>query len=149
MTTTGLEPLTPDDLVQNFQLLEDWEDRFHYLLDLGRQVPAIDDAQKTDANRVGGCQSQVWLEAWTTDDDPPRFTFVANSDAQLVNGLIAILMVIYNGRPVDEVARTDATPVLRDLGLEEHLSPTRRNGMHAIMQRVRGLAADRASDSVA
>jgi cysteine desulfuration protein SufE len=144
MTPRTLDKLSPDDLVNHFESLHDWEDRFQYLVDLAKQVPTLDESDMTDENRVGGCQSQVWLKAETTDDDPPRFEFVANSDAQIVNGLIAILMVIYNDKPVAKVAETDATPILKDLGLEEHLSPTRRNGMHAIMQRIRGVAAERA-----
>ena len=135
-----LDDLAVDELIGRFDALDDWESRFMFLLDLGRQVPRLAEAERTDANQVDGCQSQVWLKSTITDDDPPRFEFVANSDAKIVTGLIAILMVIYNGRPAREVADHDPTPVLEALGLEEHLSPTRRNGLYAMLARIRGQA---------
>jgi cysteine desulfuration protein SufE len=136
-----IEQLTIDDLVENFELLGDWEERFGYLLDLGRKVPKMDASDLTEANKVHGCQSQVWLKM---DVEPapagPRVRFVANSDAHIVNGLIAVLMAMYNGRPAQEILAADAQAVFTRLELEEHLSPTRRNGLHAMVNRIRELA---------
>ncbi|MFP4145398.1 MAG: SufE family protein [Phycisphaeraceae bacterium] len=133
-----LNELTTDELISTFRGLEGWEDRFEYILDLAKQVPELDESERTDETRLTGCVSQVWVKTAVTQDDPPRFEFVANSDAAIVTGLIAVLMVVYNGRPVDEVADADPLAVLREMDLETHLSPTRRNGLHAMVERIRG-----------
>lgn len=144
---TALNELTVDELIANFELLGDWEERFGYLLDLGRKVPRMNEADLTDEHKVHGCQSQVWLKAELDRGDPPRLQFIANSDAHIVNGLIAILMTIYNGKAPEQVVETDAAEVLRALDLEEHLSPTRRNGLHAMVARIRELAQQAAAAS--
>jgi len=132
--------LTIEELTDNFEFLGDWEQRFTYLLDLGKKLPPMDEADMNERTRVHGCQSTVYLKEQVSDDDPPRISFIATSDAYIVRGLIAILQTIYNGKTPGQIIETDAVGTLRELGLEEHLSPTRRNGLHAMVQRIRNLA---------
>jgi cysteine desulfuration protein SufE len=135
-----LNGLTRETLIESFTRIDDWEARFTYLLDLADQVPALADADLTDENRIQGCVSEVWLKSTITSEEPRRLEFVANSDAQLVTGLIAILMVLYNGRTLDEVIRTDAADVLKQMELDANLSPTRRNGLYAMVEHIRSQA---------
>ncbi len=135
-----LDGLTPEELIASFTRLDDWEARFEYLLDLADQVPPLPETDLVDENRIFGCVSEVWLKSWITPDEPPRLEFLANSDAQLVTGLIAVLMVVFNGRTLDEVVGTDAVEVLRRMDLQANLSPTRRNGLHAMVQRIQSHA---------
>lgn len=130
-----------DELVETFEFLDDWEQRYAYLIDLGRKLPPMDDADKTDATRVRGCQSTVWMVSRLNPGDPPTIEFLADSDAHIVKGLIAVLQHIYSGRPASFIERYDAADVFRRLGLEEHLSPTRRTGLHAMVKRIKALAA--------
>jgi len=139
---TAISDLTTEDLQANFELLGDWEERFGYVIDLGRKLPEMDPADMNEATRVHGCQSQVWMKAELSDERPPRMRFVARSDAHIVNGLIAILMTLYNGKTPRGVLETDAEGFLKTLDLEEHLSPTRRNGLHAMLKRIAALAAE-------
>ena len=103
-------------------------------------MPVLDQADLVDENRMFGCVSQVWLKCAITSDDPPRLEFIANSDAQLVTGLIAVLMVLYNGRTLHEVIRVDARDVLKRMELDASLSPTRRNGLFAMVQHLQNRA---------
>jgi cysteine desulfuration protein SufE len=130
------------DISADFALLDDWEDRYRYLIELGRTLAPLPDALRTDANKVRGCASQVWL---STQIKPgggaPEFTFLADSDAHIVRGLIAILVAIYNGRSVDEVLAIQPDPYFGDLGLKEHLTPQRSNGLASMVARIRADAA--------
>jgi cysteine desulfuration protein SufE len=131
MATTTLQ-----DLIEGFSLFADWEDRYRYLIDLGRRVPVMDNALKTDENLVRGCTSRVWLVAgWDGD----KLTFQADSDAQIVRGLIHILDLAYQGKTPVEIATLDIDKAFQDLGLDRHLSPNRRNGFFAMVERIRGL----------
>lgn len=141
---TAISDLTIEDLEANFEMLGDWEERFAYVIDLGRKLPPMDPADMNEENRVHGCQSQVWMKRELTPTDPPRMRFIANSDAHIVSGLIAILMTVFNGKTPREVLDTDAEGFLKKLDLEEHLSPTRRNGLHAMLKRIRAMAAQHA-----
>tara|TARA_B100000949_G_C14029834_1_gene344960 strand:- start:130 stop:555 length:426 start_codon:yes stop_codon:yes gene_type:complete len=127
-----------DELVENFELLGDWESRFAYLIDLGKALPPMDEADKCEDNRVHGCQAQVWMKF-----DPEaegKITISADSDAFIVKGLIAVLLLIYSGKPAKEILNTDGSAVLSKLQLAEHLSPTRKNGLFHMVQRIRELA---------
>ena len=127
-----------DELVENFELLGDWESRFAYLIDLGKALPPMDEADKCEDNRVHGCQAQVWMKF-----DPEaegKITISADSDAFIVKGLIAVLLLIYSGKPANEILNTDGSAVLSKLQLAEHLSPTRKNGLFHMVQRIRELA---------
>ena len=127
-----------DELVENFELLGDWESRFAYLIDLGKALPPMDEADKCEDNRVHGCQAQVWMKF-----DPEaegKITISADSDAFIVKGLIAVLLLIYSGKPAKEILNTDGSAMLSKLQLAEHLSPTRKNGLFHMVQRIRELA---------
>ena len=127
-----------DELADNFELLGDWESRFGYLIDLGKELPPMDAADQSEANRVYGCQAQVWMKLMPEADG--RITIVANSDAFIVKGLIAVLLMIYSGKTAQEILDTDGQAQLDRLQLAGHLSPTRKNGLFAMVQRVRELA---------
>ena len=125
-----------NDLADSFVLFDDWEDRYRYLIDLGHRVPVMDNALKTDENLVRGCTSRVWMVAeWRNE----TLHFQANSDAQIVQGLIYILMVAYQDKTVDEIRALDIEHIFQDLGLDRHLSPNRRNGFFAMVERVRAM----------
>ena len=134
-----------DDLFSEFEELGDWDAQCDFLIDLGYELPKLPASAKTDANRVHGCQSNVWMVADVKPGNQPVIEFVANSDAIIVNGLIAVLMALYNKRSPDEILKTDAKAVFAKLGLERHLSSQRRNGLYGMVERVRHLAA-RASE---
>ena len=134
--TTSLNSI--DELVDNFELLGDWESRFGYLIDLGKELPPMDAADQSEVNRVHGCQAQVWMKLLPDADG--RITIMADSDAFIVKGLIAVLLTIYSGKTAREILGTDGTAQLDRLQLAAHLSPTRKNGLFAMVQRVRELA---------
>ncbi len=132
--------MTLEKLISNFELLGDWEERYGYLIDLGKKLPGLADAEKSEDNRVHGCQAMVWL---VMEPDPERagaLRIRADSDAFIVRGLIAVLQLIFNGRTPDEILKADAKSVLGKLGLDNHLSPTRKNGLFAMVERIRTLA---------
>src|SRR5271168_4723479 len=120
--------MTLENILADFQLLDDWEDRYRYVIELGRALPPLPEAARTEANRVRGCASQVWLATevdGATDGAAPCLIFKGDSDAHIVRGLIAILFAIYSGRCADEIVRTDAQNVFWRLGLAVHLTPQR------------------------
>ena len=127
-----------EDLVDTFSFLEDWEDRYRHIIELGRAMPPLDDAFKVPALKVQGCASQVWLRPTPNGD---TYDFQGESDAQIVRGLIAVLHSLYAGVPVADVAAIDAPAELGRLGLTEHLSSQRSNGLRAMVQRIRETAA--------
>ena len=127
-----------DELAENFELLGDWESRFAYLIDLGKGLPPMDSADQCEANKVRGCQAQVWMKFVPEADG--QITIVADSDAFIVKGLIAILMMIYSGKKAEDILNTDGEAVLERLQLAAHLSPTRKNGLFAMVKRLRELA---------
>jgi cysteine desulfuration protein SufE len=140
MSSTGL---TLEKIAANFASLEDWEDRFTYLIELGRKLPAMDPADRAESNRVHGCQATVFLKP-TTIGDPLTLRFAAWADAATVSGLLAILLTMYSGKTPREILAIDAESYFKRLGLEDHLSPTRRNGLHAVIRRIRAIAAEAA-----
>ena len=130
-----------EEIVDNFELLDDWEDRYRYIIEMGRDMPALDDALKTDETRVRGCASQVWLVPEVErGDGVERLSFRGDSDAMIVRGLIAVLRALYCGVPLDEVAKVEAEAELGRLGLESHLSSQRSNGLKAMVERLRAIA---------
>ena len=130
-----------EEIVEDFDFLEDWEDRYRYVIDYGRRMEPLDDALKVPATKVDGCASQVWLHPQMDDG---RFRFDGDSDAMIVRGLIAVLRALYNEVPVAEVPSVDAQAELARLGLDEHLSAQRSNGVRAMIARIRGVAAEAA-----
>ncbi len=127
-----------EDIADTFAFLDDWEDRYRHVIDLGRAMPPLDAAFRTPALKVQGCASQVWLRPMIADG---RFDFQGESDAMIVQGLIAILHALYAGLPLAEVAAVDAPAELGRLGLNDHLSAQRSNGLRAMVQRIRETAA--------
>ncbi|MEM8551653.1 MAG: SufE family protein [Pseudomonadota bacterium] len=128
-----------EDIAEAFELIDDWEERYRYVIELGRELPDFPDALKTDATKVDGCVSQVWLRL-THDDD--RLALSGDSDAMIVRGLVAILIAYYSGRPVDEVPSLDVEGFLRRLQLDEHLTPQRSNGLASMVRRIRSGASE-------
>ncbi|NEZ04679.1 SufE family protein [Wenzhouxiangella sp. XN201] len=121
------------EIVEEFALFDDWMDRYQYLIDLGRKLPELDESEMTDDRLLAGCQSQVWL---ITEGDAERLDFRANSDAAIVSGLIALLLKVYSGRSAREILESQPQFVA-DIGLSEHLSPTRANGLNAMLGEIR------------
>ena len=127
-----------EDLAETFGFLDDWEDRYRHLIELGRAMPPLDDGFKVPALKVQGCASQVWLRPLTT---MRAFDFEGDSDAMIVRGLIAVLHALYAGVPLAEVPRIDAAAELGRLGLNDHLSAQRSNGLRAMVDRIRDTAS--------
>ena len=127
-----------DEIVANFELLDEWEERYRYLIELGRMLPALSADAHSDANKVQGCASQVWLERRVEPAAPePILHWRGDSDAHIVRGLIALLLALYSGRPASEVLAADALGLFQSLGLSEHLTPQRSNGVRSMVERIR------------
>jgi cysteine desulfuration protein SufE len=127
-------PAAFEDIRENLSYLDDWEDRYKYIIELGQALPALSDGEKTAANKVQGCVSQVWL---VTERYRDSLSYRGESDAMIVRGLVAILVALYSGRPAAEIAVTDAIQIFDELGLREHLSTQRSNGLVAMVNRIR------------
>jgi cysteine desulfuration protein SufE len=128
-----------EEIIDNFAVLDDWDDRYRYLIELGRELPALSEAAHNDANKVQGCASQVWLDTTVRPNGAsgPVLTFEGDSDAHIVRGLIAILFAIYSGRTARDILVTDAVKLFEGMGLREHLTPQRSNGFRAMVERIR------------
>ncbi len=136
--------MTIDDIIDDFALIDDWEERYRYVIELGRALPALSEDARTEANRVRGCASQVWLETQVSRDasGEPLLIFRADSDAHIVRGLVAILLTLYSGengagKSARDVLASDAMGVFERLGLVEHLTPQRSNGVRSMVDRIR------------
>ena len=134
-----------DELVENFTQLGPWEERYRYLIELGRKLPPLPEAERTEANKVRGCMSQVWLASTLRPGPPPRLELRGDSDAHIVKGLIALLFKLYAGRTPREILALDARSVFERLGLENHITMNRRNGFYAMVERIRALAENAAA----
>lgn len=130
-----------EEIAETFDFLDDWEDRYRHVIELGKALPPMEDAFRVDATKVQGCASQVWLQPMIAGG---RFDFQGDSDAMIVKGLIAVLHALYAGLPVAEVGKVDAPAELARLGLNEHLSSQRSNGLRAMVERIRKVAAEAA-----
>jgi cysteine desulfuration protein SufE len=131
---------TIDDIRADFALLDEWEDRYRYVIELGRSLPPLPDELRTEANRVRGCVSQVWLASRPQAPRPgaaPVLELQGDSDAHIVRGLIAILFALYRGKTADEVLQADARGLFSELGLQDHLTPQRSNGFFSMVERIR------------
>ena len=131
-----------DEIVENFGLLDEWDDRYRYVIELGRTLPPLAESAHIDANKVQGCASQVWLLTHVKPDgsNGPILTFEGDSDAHIVRGLIAILFALYSGRSAREILQTDAIGLFDRIGLRENLTPQRSNGLRAMVERIRAEA---------
>ena len=128
-----------DDIIDNFALLDDWDDRYRYVIELGRMLTPLPEALRTETNKVQGCASQVWLATHVRPNGAagPTLTFVGDSDAHIVRGLIAILFALYSGKGAREILSTDAIALFEKLALREHLTPQRSNGFRSMVERIR------------
>jgi cysteine desulfuration protein SufE len=139
--------MTIETIRADFALLDEWEDRYRYLIELGRSLPPFPEALRTDANKVRGCVSQVWLSSMVKPDGgAPVLEFQGDSDAHIVRGLVAVLFALIQRRTPEEILAADAKTVFAELGLAEHLTPQRSNGFFSMVERIRAdarAAADR------
>lgn len=128
-----------DNIIEDFEFLDDWEDRYRYVIELGKALEPLPESERTDANKVNGCVSQVWLSAVINKSDPshPQLKFIGDSDAHIVRGLIAILIAIFSSRSADEIMKTDPIETFSRLGLKEHLTPQRSNGLFSMVDRIK------------
>ncbi len=141
MTDTGAKAgsaTTTDEIRDSFAFFDDWEDRYRFIIDLGRELPPMPDALKIEANIVHGCQSQVWIDHRLSDG---RLYFTLDSDALIVRGLIAIVLAAFDGRSPAQILGYDIDGLFKELDLLRHLSPTRGNGLAALVGRVRDIAS--------
>jgi cysteine desulfuration protein SufE len=127
-----------DEIIDNFSLLDEWDDRYRYLIELGRALPPLAAEAHNDANKVRGCASQVWLDTRVRPNGAggPVLTFVGDSDAHIVRGLIAILFALYSGKSAKDILATDAVALFEKMGLREHLTPQRSNGFRSMVDRI-------------
>ena len=128
-----------DEIIENFALLDEWDDRYRYVIELGRMLAPLPDEVRNESNKVQGCASQVWLGTTVKPNGTagPTLTFVGDSDAHIVRGLIAILFALYSGKPARDILSTDAVALFERLGLREHLTPQRSNGFRSMVERIK------------
>jgi cysteine desulfuration protein SufE len=136
---TAADPVALDEIVDNFSLLEEWDDRYRYVIELGRGLAPLPERDRSEANKVQGCASQVWLATTVRPDGAagPVLAFSGDSDAHIVRGLIAILFAMYSDKPAREILSADAIALFERLGLREHLTPQRSNGFRSMVERIR------------
>jgi len=128
---------TIDSIREDFSFLDDWEDRYRYIIELGAGLSPYPEAARDDAHKVPGCVSQVWLHTSFGAGSDPVITFLGDSDAHIVRGLVAIVLALFSGRRASEILAIDAEATLREFGLDEHLTPQRANGLRSMIQRIR------------
>lgn len=131
--------ISTGDVIDTISFFDDWEDRYKYIIDLGKELPPMDDAKKDDEHLVRGCQSQVWIDAHCDDG---QMWFEADSDAFIVKGLLGVVLTAYNGKSPQEVQNFDIDRYFEQLGLLKHLSPIRGNGLRAMVKRIQSMAAE-------
>jgi len=135
--------MTIDDIRENFELLDEWDDRYRYVIELGRTLEPLPEADHNDANKVQGCASQVWLvRHMKSGGSEPRLHFVGDSDAHIVRGLMAILLVLYSDKTARTILDTDALKIFDEFGFREHLTPQRSNGLRSMVERIRAHARE-------
>jgi cysteine desulfuration protein SufE len=139
MTGTHTAAANIDAIVDDFSLLDDWDDRYRYVIELGRKLSPLEERDRNERNKVQGCASQVWLSTTVQPNgaDGPVLSFVGDSDAHIVKGLIAILLATYSGRHAKQILATDAVALFNQLGLREHLTPQRSNGFRSMVERIK------------
>ncbi|CAM2068236.1 SufE family protein [Sulfidibacter corallicola] len=137
--------LTVDELIENFELFDDWEDRYRYLIDLGRKLPDFPESEKNDINKVEGCISQVWMITRMRGESPSVVDICADSDAHIVKGLIGVLLTLFSGKEPGFILQTDINDLFDRLELGSHLSVNRRNGFYSMVERIKAFAAANAA----
>jgi cysteine desulfuration protein SufE len=136
--------MTIDEIRENFELLEEWDDRYRYVIELGRMLEPMPEAEHSADNKVNGCVSQVWLSRQIdrSSDGEPQLKYLGDSDAHIVRGLIAILLTLYSGRTPQQILATDALAVFDEFGFRDHLTPQRSNGLRSMVERIRSDARE-------
>ena len=130
--------MTIDQIYEDFALLDEWEDRYRYVIELGKTLAPFPEAERTPENKVRGCASQVWLVTQVERGvDGPHLRFLGDSDAHIVRGLVAIAIALFDGKPAKDILRTDALAVFDKLGLREHLTAQRSNGFRSLVERIK------------
>jgi cysteine desulfuration protein SufE len=131
-----------DEILENFEFLDDWEDRYRYLIELGRTLEPLPEEAHNSANKVQGCASQVWLETKVTGEKAgePILHFRGDSDAHIVRGLVALTLALYSDRPAKDIVETEAGPIFEQLGFSQHLTPQRSNGLRSMVDRIKAEA---------
>ncbi|MCS0501059.1 SufE family protein [Ancylobacter sp. GSK1Z-4-2] len=138
MTSPNATTAQIEAIIEDFELLDNWDDRYRYLIELGRTLPPFPEEERTDRTKVQGCASQVWMVSRPASaPDGTHLAFLGDSDAHIVRGLIAILLALYSGRAAAEIAGTDPAPVFERIGLKDHLTPQRSNGLRSMVERIR------------
>lgn len=139
----GASQMSIKEIIENFALLDEWDDRYRYIIELGRTLPEFPERARVEANKVQGCASQVWMETSLRPNGKagPVLSFVGDSDAHIVRGLIAILFALYSGKPAKDILSTDAIALFDRIGLREHLTPQRSNGFRSMVERIRSDAS--------
>ena len=130
-----------DEIIEDFEFLDDWDDRYKYLIELGSMLVPLDEAQMTAENKVQGCVSQVWLVTEAGDGNDPVITFKGASDAHIVSGLVAIALAIFSGKRASKIVETDENAIFARINLSEHITPQRSNGLKSLVQRIKKEAA--------
>jgi cysteine desulfuration protein SufE len=138
------DAMTIDEIRDNFALLDDWDDRYRYVIELGRTLDPMPEAEHSAANKVQGCASQVWLakQVDRSAANEPLLNYLGDSDAHIVRGLIAILLTLYSGHTPQKILSTDAIAIFDEFGFREHLTPQRSNGLRAMVERIRSDARE-------
>lgn len=126
-----------DEIIENFQFLDDWDDRYKYLIELGSALPEFPVEQQTPENKVQGCVSQVWVTAEKTADADPILKFQGGSDAHIVSGLVAITLAIFSDKKASEIIETDEMKIFNSIDLSEHITPQRSNGLRSLVERIK------------
>ncbi len=127
-----------EEVKETFEFMDEWEDRYRFIIDLGRNLPDFDESDQTEENRVQGCTSKVWL---IYNRDGAAVHFKGDSDAHIVRGLVAIILMIFSGKTPQQIVDIDASRILEELGLSQHLSPMRTNGLFAMVERIKSIGA--------
>lgn len=138
-----------DEIIENFEFLEDWDDRYKYLIELGNSLEAFPESDQTTRNKVQGCVSQVWITAECGEGGDPVIAFRGTSDAHIVRGLIAVTLAIFSGRRASEITAIDEQAIFAKLDLSEHITPQRSNGLRAMVARIKEIAADARQEATA
>lgn len=138
-TVDGCWQMSINEIIENFAILDEWDDRYRYIIELGRSLPEFPERARVEANKVQGCASQVWMKTSLRPNGKtgPVLSFVGDSDAHIVRGLIAILFALYSGKPAKDILSSDAIALFDRIGLREHLTPQRSNGFRSMVERIR------------
>ena len=138
---TAAAPASIEDIFEDMTLIDDWEERYRYIIELGKTLTPLSEAEHDDTHKVRGCASQVWLVTEAETGADPIMRFRGDSDALIVKGLVALVLATYSGKPASRIGATDAIALFEQIGLKEHLSPQRSNGLRSMVARIRADAA--------